>query len=83
MADDGRRPRTFVVLGFSSTHDALGAEALLEDMGLDVVPIPSPAAVGALCGIALRIPPEQAKRAEEYLERAAIMVAGKTLIEDV
>jgi len=78
-----RQRRTFVVLGFLSTHDALDAEALLEDLGLDVVPIPAPAAVGALCGIALRIPPEQSERALQYLERAAIEVAGETLIEDV
>jgi len=76
-------PRTFGVLGFVSTHDALDAEALLEDMGVDVVPIPAPATVGALCGIALRIPPEQVERALEYLERAGIRVAAMTTIEDV
>jgi len=76
-------PRTFDVLGFVSTHDALDAEALLEDMGVDVVPIPAPATVGALCGIALRIPPEQVERAREYLERAGIQVAAMTTIEDV
>jgi len=27
--------RTFAVLGFATTHDALDAEALLEDMGID------------------------------------------------
>jgi len=76
-------PGTFVVLGFGSTHDALDAEALLEDLGIDVVPIPAPKALGALCGIALRIPPEQAERAQEYLRRADIMVVGTTSIEDV
>jgi len=76
-------PRTFVVLGFASTHDALDAEALLEDLGIDVVPIPAPAAVGALCGIALRVPPEQEERAREYLERGGISIAGSTTIEDV
>ncbi len=78
-----RIPRQFAVLGFVSTHDALDAEALLEDMGVEVVPIPAPRSVGALCGIALRIPPEQAERAKRYLERAGIEVAGTASIEDV
>jgi len=78
-----REPRPFVVLGFGSTHDALDAEALLEDLGIDVVPVPAPKALGALCGIALRIPPEQLERAERYLGRAAINVIGTTRIEDV
>jgi hypothetical protein len=71
------------VIGFASTHDALDGEALLEDMGLDVVPIPAPKAFGALCGIALRVPAEQGERSTQYLRSAGIEVAGTTLIEDV
>jgi len=78
-----RQRGEFVALGFGSTHDALDAEALLEDLGIDVVPIPAPSAIGSLCGIALRIPPEQASRAEKYLLRGGIEVIGTTLIEDV
>ena len=50
-----RTPRRFAVLGFASTHDALDAEALLLDLGIDVVPIPAPKTLGTLCGIALRL----------------------------
>ena len=50
-----RTPRRFKVLGFASTHDALDAEALLLDLGIDVVPIPAPKTLGTLCGIALRL----------------------------
>jgi ribosomal protein L7Ae-like RNA K-turn-binding protein len=71
------------VLGFTSTHDALDAEALLEDMGVDVVPIPTPKSIGALCGIALRLEPDQLERAMRYLDRAGIEVAGTASIEDV
>jgi hypothetical protein len=39
--------------------------------------------MGALCGIALRIPPEQVERAEEYLVRGGITVTGKATIEDI
>jgi hypothetical protein len=79
-----REPQLFTVLGFETTHDALDAEALLEDMGVDVVPIPAPPGeMGALCGIALRIPPEQVRRAEEYLERGGIRISGQATIEDV
>jgi len=78
-----RTPREFAVLGFASTHDALDAEALLDDMGLDVVPIPAPKSIGALCGIALRVESEQRQRAIAYLERAGITVVGTASIEDV
>lgn len=78
-----RDPRPFVALGFSTTHDALDAEALLEDMGLDVVPIPAPPAVSANCGIALRVPPDQEEQALLYLSRVGIDVVSRADIEDV
>jgi len=73
----------FRVLGFTSTHDALDAEALLEDLGIDVVPIPAPQSIGALCGIALRIELDQAERAMKYLDRSGIVVSGTVEMEDV
>jgi len=78
-----RAPRPFVVLGFGSTHDALDAEVLLEDMGLDVVPVPAPKVLGTLCGIALRIPPEQEERAKRYLHNAQITLVASSVIQDV
>lgn len=72
----------YVVFGFESTHDALSAEALLEDMGIDIVTIPAPAAIGTRCGIALRVPPDQSDRGARYLENAGIRVAAKLQIED-
>lgn len=78
-----RELRPFVVLGFHTTHDALEAEALLLDLGFDVVPIPSPKSIGALCGIALRLDPGDATRAGTYLERASITVAATAVIDDV
>ena len=78
-----REPQPFAVFGFASTHDALDAEALLEDMGIDVVPIPAPTTVSAQCGIALRVPVEQGERAATYLERAGISVVARVEIEDV
>ena len=78
-----RAPRTFVVLGFPSTHDALDAEALLGDLGIEVVPIPAPKAIGALCGIALRLAPADESRATTYLEGAKITVSARAEISDV
>ncbi len=78
-----REPRAFSVLGFSTTHDALDAEALLGDLGIEVVPIPAPREVGALCGIALRLEPSEESRAVEYLQRAEIKVATVVEIWDV
>ena len=78
-----RTPRPFVVLGFASTHDALDAESLMADMGIEVVPIPAPKVVGSLCGIALRVDPSDESRAVRYLEGASIVVSGRADIEDV
>lgn len=75
-------PRPFVVLGFKSTHEALDAEALLGDLGVEVVPIPAPASIGALCGIALRLAPADETRASAYLESAGIEVTGRAEILD-
>ncbi|NTW28439.1 MAG: DUF3343 domain-containing protein [Coriobacteriia bacterium] len=63
---------TFAVFGFASTHDALSAEAILADMGVDAVPIAPPVATGAPCGIALQLDAAEARRARGYLEAAGI-----------
>ena len=78
-----RPTRPFVAFAFDSTHSALDAEALLEDMGIDVVPIPAPPSVSAQCGIAMRVPQEQAPRASKYLERGGIEVRAMVEFEDV
>jgi len=66
----------FTLFGFVSTHDALAAEALLKDMGVDVVPVPAPKSLGQLCGIALRVLPEESERASDLLEAAGIEVSA-------
>lgn len=78
-----RTPAEFAVLAFASTHDALASEAVLGDMGIEVVPIPTPRAVSAGCGIALRIPVAQEERALEYLDRAGTHVAKRVRIRDI
>jgi hypothetical protein len=76
--------RTFVVLGFTTTHTALAAEQLLKDLGVPVTPIPAPRSIGgALCGIALRLEPGDVDRAETLLERADLTVAARGEMEDV
>jgi len=78
-----REPRLFAVLGFESTHDALDAETLLSDLGIDVVPIPAPKTIGSHCGIALRIELADEERSVAYLDTAGITVAARVQIEDV
>jgi len=78
-----REPREFAVFGFDTTHDALDAEALLEDMGIDVTPMPPPASLSARCGIALRLERAEEERARLYLGNAGIAIVGRTVIEDV
>jgi len=78
-----RTPRLFRIVGFASTHDALDAEALLLDLGIDVVPIPAPKALGTLCGIALRLEVEDEPRALGYLSDAGIAYGARGEVEDV
>ena len=78
-----RAPRAFAVLGFESTHDALDAETLLGDLGIDVVPIPAPKTIGSQCGIALRIEVADEDRALDYLGAAAITIAARARMDDV
>lgn len=80
MSGSERRP--FLVLAFNTTHDALDAEALLEDMGIDVTPIPAPPEISASCGIALRLDPTDVDQALVYLDRVGIEVASSVRIED-
>jgi len=78
-----RDTRPFVVFGFNSTHDALDAEAVLADMGVDVVPVPAPAALSARCGIALRVPSDEADRARLYFARIEINPTSEAEIADI
>jgi hypothetical protein len=53
------------------------------DMGVAVTTIPSPAALGSVCGIALRMEPEETERAERLLEAAGLGWTGRTAVQDV
>jgi hypothetical protein len=72
-----------VAFVFATTHDALDVEALLGDLGIEVVPIPVPPAMGAGCGVALRLALADEARASEYVARAGIAVAARTEVQDV
>ena len=78
-----RETRQFTVFGFASTHDALDAETLLGDLGIEAVPIPAPKILGELCGIALRIEPADEARARRYLEGACLAIKSQVEVEDV
>lgn len=74
--------RTFVALGFRTTHEALEAESALVASGVEIVPIPSPKSFSSLCGIAMRLPPEQEARAVGVLAAAGIEPKARAVIED-
>ncbi len=46
----------YIVYGFASTHDALVGERTLLAADVTHATIPTPKSIGALCGIALRVP---------------------------
>lgn len=77
-----RTLRPYVVLGFATTHDALAAEDALATAGIDVVPVPAPSAVSAMCGIALRIDPSEEDRSALTLSAAGIAVAARVETTD-
>jgi Putative Se/S carrier protein-like len=70
------------VFAFESTHLALEAEDALKGEGLSVVPIPTPATLGGLCGLAMRVPPPQADRAREVLVERGVEPREETVIDD-
>ena len=74
--------RTFVAFGFGSVHDTLHAEAALSAAGVRAVTIPSPRELGELCGIALRVVPEDAPAAEMALTGAGANVLTRAEITD-
>jgi hypothetical protein len=78
-----RAPRTFVVFGFASTHDALAAEAAMHAADVDVTPIPTPRDLGAGCGIALRVLPEDEDRAARATVEAGVTHSGTTVVQDL
>ena len=78
-----REQRTFTVFGFSTTHDALTAEDALRDASVEAVAIPTPAVLGSLCGIALRMLPDDEARARVVLESAGVRVTASAPLRDV
>lgn len=78
-----RPTRTYMVYGFRSTHEALDAEALLDDLGVEVTPIPAPVTVSAVCGIALRVDLTDAPKADRYLLNAGLEPLAALEIEDI
>lgn len=78
----GEASARFAVLGFDSTHDALRAETVLLAAGEDVVLIPTPRALGTLCGFSVRVPAERQDRALDTLADAGLMPTGYVEISD-
>lgn len=74
--------QTFAVFGFESTHDALKAETILLAAGEDVVLIPTPKALGTLCGFAVRVPIERRDPALDAMADEGLMPNGLIEIED-
>ena len=76
-------PRRFIAYGFASVHDALAAESALEAGDVRVTAIPSPRALGELCGVAIRIAPEDAEAAEAVLARAGLPPRASAEVDDI
>ncbi|MCE5204420.1 MAG: DUF3343 domain-containing protein [Coriobacteriales bacterium] len=67
----------FVVYGFSSTHDALSGEKLLEQARIACVTIPAPRELGEMCGLALRVCEGDAEAADAALAAGGLHPSGR------
>lgn len=76
------RVERFAVFGFETTHDAMVAERALEEAGIAVTLIPTPKALGALCGLSARVPLAEEARAEEALRGAGVPVRARIELTD-
>lgn len=76
-------PRRFIVFGFASVHDALGAEAVLKAARVPATTIPAPRELGDLCGIALRIDPMEEEHAVRALTRGGASPRSRAEIFDI
>ena len=76
------RREQFAVFGFASTHDALRAENVLLAADFDVALIPTPAALGTLCGFSVRVPLTRRDAAVETLSKAGVDPSGVIETED-
>jgi hypothetical protein len=65
--------QTEVIISFLGSHDAIMAERLLLDSGIDVRVMPMPPALGPACGIALRLAAADLAKARPLL---GVTVAG-------
>ena len=79
MADVHR----FIAFGFASVHDAMAAEDALKAARIEPVAIPSPGALGELCGIALRVEPGSAQAVQDTLAAAGLPPRASVEIYDV
>lgn len=75
--------RPYVAFAFASVHDALAAEAVLRGAGIAVTVIPSPRELGDLCGIAMRVVPDDAASAERCLADAGAEPRARADILDL
>jgi hypothetical protein len=72
----------FAVFGFDSTHDALRAESVLLAASEEVALIPTPKALGSLCGFAVRVPLERRVFALEAMRSAGCAPNAETEMGD-
>jgi len=77
-----RQLRPFVVFAFDSTRTSLAAESALVAAGFTVKAMPLPPQRGGLCGIALRLLPQEEQAARGALHAHGIQVAARDEIQD-
>lgn len=67
-----RKRKTFLVITFSETADAMAAERLFERLRIPGRIIPIPSQLSAGCGLSWRTEPEQEAAVRSALDKAGI-----------
>lgn len=71
------------VLAFDSTHAALSAQKAFQVSGVRCLTIPTPRAISAGCGIALKFSADSAKQATAYVRDAGVPSDTISLYEEM
>lgn len=70
------------LLTFPNTHQVMKGESLLQKRGIKTKPMPLPTALGASCGISLRIAEEQLEEGQKILAANDLTLSGVYQIQE-
>jgi len=68
--------KSYYLIAFSSTHEAMAAESFFKKNNLNVKLIPLPSIISAGCGFAIKVLPSELARVESSLKQSVLEWSG-------